>query len=148
MRAGERPRDRVAGGLTPYRGWEATARFPCVKCRRGGATDVNQSRASFHKHPYARAILSVRPCPCNPDCSTMFVVAQRPIPQAEKLGPSDIYCSPRWIIVKPQRDNQLVATQLFDTGGDESLNRTYMAVVLVEAVVLGALWLFSLYFAG
>tara|TARA_Y100000758_G_C15688338_1_gene288483 strand:- start:334 stop:486 length:153 start_codon:yes stop_codon:yes gene_type:complete len=50
--------------------------------------------------------------------------------------------------VKPQRDNQLVTTQLFDTAGDEPLNRTYMAVVLVEAVVLGALWLFSLYFAG
>ena len=50
--------------------------------------------------------------------------------------------------MKPQRENQLVATQLFDTAGDEPLKRTYLAVVMVEAVVLGALWLFSLYFAG
>ena len=70
MREGARPYDRVAGSLTPYRGWEVTARFPCVKCRRGVTTDANQSRASLHKHPHARAILSVRPCPCNPDCST------------------------------------------------------------------------------
>ena len=83
-----------------------------------------------------------------PTVRRMLVVAQRLIPPAAKLGPPAIYCPPRWIIVKPQRDNQLVTTQLFDTAGDEPLNRTYMAVVLVEAVVLGALWLFSLYFAG
>jgi len=46
-----------------------------------------------------------------------------------------------------QRDRSPAATRLFDTGGDESFKFTYVAVVLVEVVVLAALWLFSLSFS-
>ena len=38
--------------------------------------------------------------------------------------------------------------RVLDTRGDEPLAATYVAVVVVEALVLAALWLFSRYFSG
>ncbi len=40
------------------------------------------------------------------------------------------------------------APRLIDTRGDQSLGRTYVAVLLVEVVTLAALWFFSSYFTG
>ena len=40
------------------------------------------------------------------------------------------------------------APPVIDTRGDVSLSSTYAAVVLVEAVVLAALWFFSRYFGA
>ena len=37
---------------------------------------------------------------------------------------------------------------VLDTGGDEPFTATYVAVVVVEALVLAALWLFSRHFSG
>ncbi len=37
---------------------------------------------------------------------------------------------------------------VLDTRGDEPLGATYVAVVVVEALVLAALWLFSRHFSG
>ena len=39
-------------------------------------------------------------------------------------------------------------TRLIDTRGDQPLAGTFVAVVLVEAVVLTGLWLFSRYFSS
>ncbi|MCY4506558.1 MAG: hypothetical protein OXG35_06315 [Acidobacteria bacterium] len=38
--------------------------------------------------------------------------------------------------------------RLLDTRGDESFAATYVAVVVVEALVLAALWVFSRHFSG
>ena len=38
--------------------------------------------------------------------------------------------------------------RVLDTRGDEPLGATYVAVMVVEAVVLAALWLFSRHFSG
>ena len=38
--------------------------------------------------------------------------------------------------------------RLLDTRGDEPFNATYVAVVVVEVLVLAALWLFSRHFSG
>ena len=38
--------------------------------------------------------------------------------------------------------------RLLDTRGDEPLAATFVAVVVVEALVLAGLWLFSRYFSG
>ncbi len=45
----------------------------------------------------------------------------------------------------PQTDD---APRVLDTRGDESFAATYVAVVVVEAFVLAALWLFSRHFSG
>ena len=45
----------------------------------------------------------------------------------------------------PQPDD---IRRVLDTRGDEPLAATYVAVVVVEAVVLAALWLFSRHFSG
>jgi hypothetical protein len=37
---------------------------------------------------------------------------------------------------------------IIDTRGDENFAPTYVAVVLVEVIVLAALWAFSRYFAA
>ena len=38
--------------------------------------------------------------------------------------------------------------RLLDTRGDEPFAATYVAVMVVEALVLAALWLFSRHFSG
>ena len=38
--------------------------------------------------------------------------------------------------------------RVLDTRGDEALGATYVAVIVVEALVLAALWLFSRHFSG
>ena len=40
------------------------------------------------------------------------------------------------------------APHVIDTRGDANLTFTYAAVVVVEAAVLAALWVFSRYFSG
>ena len=48
----------------------------------------------------------------------------------------------------PHTDEQAGPSRLIDTEGDEPLNGVYVAVVVVEAVTLVALWVFSGYFSG
>ena len=38
--------------------------------------------------------------------------------------------------------------RVLDTRGDEPLNATYVAVMVVEALVLAALWMFSRHFSS
>ena len=38
--------------------------------------------------------------------------------------------------------------RIIDTEGDEPFGPTYIAVVILQVLTLGALWLFSWYFAG
>ena len=42
----------------------------------------------------------------------------------------------------------VVKTRLIDTSGDQPLAGTFVAVVVVEVVVLTGLWLFSRYFSS
>ena len=42
----------------------------------------------------------------------------------------------------------VVKIRLIDTSGDQPLAVTFVAVVVVEAVVLTGLWLFSRYFSS
>jgi len=50
--------------------------------------------------------------------------------------------------VTPPPDEPTAAPPLFDTRGETPLGRTYIAVILVEAVTLAALWFFSSHFSG
>ncbi len=48
----------------------------------------------------------------------------------------------------PQIDDPPGTPPVIDTRGDATFTATYAAVVLVEVVVLAALWFFSRYFSA
>ena len=67
----------------------------------------------------------------------------RPRAAARRPPPRRVYSGPTAMTPQPED-----VARVLDTRGDEPLGATYVAVVVVEALVLAALWLFSRHFSG